>query len=72
MSLLLWCNKIIVVILGLLLGFLTLLPNVMMADRGTSCVQIASSIGLVASFSLAIGGIVACVRAETSNKYAGS
>jgi hypothetical protein len=56
------CNRVMVVIIGLFLGLLTVLPNVMISDSGTTRAISASYIGLLASASMILGGFVGAVR----------
>ena len=44
--------------LVLLFGFLSVFPNIMMSDNGSKSNQIASSIGLGASVSFILSGII--------------
>lgn len=53
------CCGMMYVLLGLVLGMVTILPNLMLADGGTRVSQPASYIGMAASLSFIIGGVLA-------------
>jgi hypothetical protein len=55
-------NRAAVALVGVLLGLLTFFPNVMMSDSGTTAAQLAAGLGVLASFLMALGGIVGAVR----------
>lgn len=55
------CCGIIYVLIGLCLGMVTFIPNAMMSDSGTGGSLTAANIGMLASLSFAVGGIVAAV-----------
>ena len=53
------CCGITYAITGILLGIMTFFPNLMLNDSGTNGGQIASYVGLAASLSFVLGGILA-------------
>ena len=55
-------NRIAVVSVGFILGLITLMPNLMMSDSGTSIAITATYVGVVASGCMVVGGIVGAVR----------
>lgn len=55
-------NRIAVVSVGCILGMITLMPNLMMSDSGTSMAITATYVGVVASGCMVVGGIVGAVR----------
>lgn len=55
-------NRIAVVSVGCILGMITLMPNLMMSDSGTSMAITAAYVGGAASGCMALGGIVGAVR----------
>ena len=55
-------NRIAVVSVGFILGLITLMPNLMMSDSGTSIAVTATYVGVVASGCMVVGGIVGAVR----------
>ena len=55
-------NRIAVVSVGCILGMITLMPNLMMSDSGTSIAITATYVGLVASGCMIVGGIIGAVR----------
>jgi hypothetical protein len=57
-----FCNRLAVVSVGFFLGWITLLPNLMMSDSGTSSAITAARVGLVASGSMIVGGVIGAVR----------
>jgi hypothetical protein len=60
-SLLLTLNRAGILITGLLLGLITLGPNVMMSDSGTAEAALCAYTGLAASAGFAIGGVIGCM-----------
>lgn len=57
-----FCNRFAVVSIGFFLGWITLLPNLMMSDSGTSTAITVARVGLVASCCMIIGGVIGAVR----------
>ena len=57
-----FCNRFAVVSVGFLLGWITLLPNLMMSDSGTSAAITDARVGLAASCCMIIGGVIGAVR----------
>jgi hypothetical protein len=55
-------NRIAVVSVGCILGMITLMPNLMMSDSGTSIAITATYVGVVASGCMIVGGIIGAVR----------
>ena len=55
-------NRAAVLFVGAFLGQITVLPNLMMSDSGSSLAVVASNIGLFASACMIIGGIVGAWR----------
>ena len=58
-------QRILIAAIGVGLGFITLLPNAMMA----SYTQVGANIGMIASAAFGIGGIVGAVRVEWCVSY---
>jgi hypothetical protein len=54
-------NRAAVALVGLLLGVVTLGPNVMMGDPGTPLAQTMAGVGCLASILMGLGGIVGAV-----------
>jgi len=50
-----------ILVTGVSLGFITLMPNIMMSDPGTPKANRAATVGLLASLLFATGGVVGCV-----------
>ena len=55
-------NRAAVLFVGVFLGLITVFPNSMMSDSGSSLAVVVSSIGLFASACMIIGGIVGAWR----------
>jgi hypothetical protein len=55
-------NRTAVALVGVLLGSLTFMPNVMMSDSGTTKAQRAASLGMLASSLMVMGGIIGAIR----------
>ena len=53
------CCGIIYAVIGIFLAMVTLLPNAMMSDSGSNGAVAAANLGMLASLSFAVGGILA-------------
>jgi hypothetical protein len=60
------CRRSSILVTGLSLGFITFMPNGMMSDDGSTLAVTFSSIGLCASFSFIVGGIVGAISKKWS------
>ena len=55
-----WFNKIVALLFGVVIGVVSLFLNVMMSDSGTKLAHAATQLGLLASLSFIVGGIISC------------
>jgi hypothetical protein len=60
------CCRSSILVTGILLGLITIFPNGMMSDSGSTLAVTFSSIGVIASFSFIVGGIVGAISKKWS------
>ena len=54
-------GRMLIALIGVLLGFITIIPNMFMMDSGTDIATTAASIGILASFTFVIGGVLGAI-----------
>jgi hypothetical protein len=60
------CCRSSILVTGILLGLITYFANFMMSDSGNILPEICSSVGVIASFSFIVGGIVGAISKKWS------
>jgi hypothetical protein len=60
------CCRSSILVTGILIGLISIFPNGMMSDSGSILAVTFSSIGLCASFSFIVGGIVGAISKKWS------
>jgi len=55
-------NRVLIVVIGVAVGFILILPNAMISDSGTNAAVLGANLGLAACFFFVVGGIFgACI-----------
>ena len=54
-------GRILIALIGVLLGLVTIIPNMFMMDSGTDIATTAASIGIFASLTFVIGGVLGAI-----------
>ena len=54
-------SRISICVVGVGLGFLTFMPNIMMSDSGSTKAIRAANIGMAASVMFVVGGVLGCI-----------